>query len=251
MRTSHPPTTKGETVARAKRTDRAEARRRYRAEMAGEEGADETTDAVAASSAADAKPRPRSSSPQFSSPSGRIGMGAAFRQSIHPVNLREDLRALPWLAVHTKALWLPALITIVSAIAFTITAGSDFVTRFGFAYFVQTPAIGSVFLAGFLAPRASWLIGAIVGTIAAIAYSAVIAYVALGTADAQLARDAMLSSVFLSPVMGALFAAAAAWYRRFLQLSNPNRGRRAEAKRTGNDGRTRSGGASKPTSARR
>jgi hypothetical protein len=251
MRTSHPPTTKGETVARAKRTDRAEARRRYRAEMADVEGADESVDAVAASSSTDAKPRQRSGSPQFSSPSGRIGMGAAFRQSIHPVNLREDLRSLPWLAIHTKALWLPSLITIVSAIAFAITQGEDFITRFGFAYFVQTPAIGSVFLAGFLAPRASWLLGAIVGLIAAIAYSAVIASVALGTEQTGLARDAMLSSIFLSPVMGALFAAAAAWYRRFLQLSNPNRGRRAEAKRTGNDGRTRNSGASKPTSARR
>ena len=239
-------------MARAKRTDRAEARRRYRAEMADAEATEDVADDATATSA-DAKPSPRTTSPQFSSPSGRIGMGAAFRQSIHPVNLREDLAALPWLAVHSKALWLPSLITIVSAIAFTITAGSDFITRFGFAYFVQTPAIGSVFLAGFLAPRASWLIGAIVGLVAAIAYSAVIAFVALGTADATLARDAMASAFFLSPIMGALFAAAAAWYRRFLQLSNPNRGQRAAAKK-GNDGRTRNASdasKAKPSGARR
>jgi hypothetical protein len=41
--------------------------------------------------------------------------------------------------------------------------------------------------------------------------------------------------------MGAFFAAAAAWYRRFLQLSNPNR-RQQAAKPKANDGRTRSSG---------
>ena len=33
---------------------------------------------------------------------------------------------------------------------------------------------------------------------------------------------------------GALFAAAAAWYRRFLNLANPNRGRRPPARRPSN-----------------
>lgn len=178
-------------------------------------------------------------------------MAAAFRQSIHPVNLRDDIAALPWLAIHTKALWLPVLITIVSAIAFTITSGQDFVTRFMFAYFVQTPAIGGVFLAGFLAPRASWLLGIIVGLVAAVAYSAIILTVSTGTPDEALARDAIVSAFVLSPVMGALFAAGAAWYRRFLQLSNPNRGRRAAAtKKSNTDGRSRTAGSSK-ASARR
>ena len=238
-------------MARAKRTDRAEARRRHRAEMGITDEPDGTTQTAPGATTAQSA-RPKAPSPEFSSPSGRIGMGAAFKQSIHPVNVREDIAALPWLAVHTKALWLPILITIVSAVAFIFTSGNDFVTRFGFAYFVQTPAIGSVFLAGFLAPRASWLLGLIVGIVAAIAYSAVIAFVSVGTADAATGRDAMVSSLILSPIMGALFASAAAWYRRFLQLSNPNRGRRAAApKKTGNDGRTRSGGSAKQTSARR
>jgi len=188
---------------------------------------------------------PRSRDQRFSSPPGRLSMGTAFRQSIHPINLRDDLRSIPFLVLHTKAVWLPSLITIVSAIAFMITAGNDFVTRFGFAYFVQTPAIGSVFLAGFLAPRASWLVGVIVGIVAAFAYAAVIAIVALGTSEAAQAQEAMASAFILSPVMGGLFAAAAAWYRRFLQLSNPNRGRRAAPAKKGNDGRTRAAGTSK------
>ena len=36
------------------------------------------------------------------------------------------------------------------------------------------PAIGGVFIAGFLAPRASWLLGAIVGFVAAICYSVLV-----------------------------------------------------------------------------
>jgi hypothetical protein len=53
-------------------------------------------------------------------------------------------------------------------------------------------------------------------------------------------QDIALSAFLLSPVMGGLFASLAAWYRRFLTLTNPNRGRRQQqpAKRVG-DGRTR------------
>ena len=55
-----------------------------------------------------------------------------------------------------------------------VTGGKDVVTQFMFAYFIQTPAIGGVFLAGFLAPRASWLLGVIVGLVSAICYSIII-----------------------------------------------------------------------------
>jgi hypothetical protein len=112
-----------------------------------------------------------------------------------------------------------------------------------FAYFVQTPAIGGVFLAGFLAPRASWLLGVIVGLVAAVCYTLLILTVfgeATANAPEGIARDTITAAFTLSPVMGGLFAAAAAWYRRFLQLSNPNRGRQAQSTRRGPDGRSRS-----------
>jgi hypothetical protein len=41
-----------------------------------------------------------------------------------------------------------------------------------------------------------------------------------------------------SPPFGIFFAASAAWYRRFLRLSNPNRGRPQQPRR-GSDGRSR------------
>ena len=61
----------GETVARAKRTDRAEARRRYRAEMADADGVEEGVEGESPSGAAPTRPATK----QMSSPPGRIGIG--------------------------------------------------------------------------------------------------------------------------------------------------------------------------------
>jgi hypothetical protein len=65
------------------------------------------------------------------------------------------------------------------------------------------------------------------------------------------AAGAAISAFIYSPIMGAFFAAAAAWYRRFLALSSPNRNRKqsqAPKQRPG-DGRTR--GSSQKASAKR
>jgi hypothetical protein len=181
-----------------------------------------------------------------------MGLGEAFRRSFTPLDIRGDLRALPWIATRTKALWVPALITVAATVAFYITQGADIITRFAFAYFIQTPAIGGVFLAGFLAPRASWLLGIIIGLLSAACYSFLILTVFSAVAEAAptpgLAQDVILSAFFLSPALGMVFAAAAAWYRRFLGLSNPNRGRRQAAKPNRPDGKSRT---SPKASARR
>jgi hypothetical protein len=236
-------------VARAKRTasERAAARRRYRAasdpavlEAEGDEP--EEAPAGAARRPAQAA-RPTASSV-------RMGIGAALRASIHPLRVREDLAAFPSL-ITNKALWLPIVVTIASTAAVIATDGENAVTAILFAYFVQTPAIGGVFLAGFLAPRASWLLGAIVGVVAAFGYLAVLTIVpgALSTdsPNAAAIESIALSAFVMSPIMGALFASAAAWYRRFLSLTNPNRGRRPQQpqKRPG-DGRTRGSNAKAP-----
>ena len=238
-------------MARAKKTHRAEARRRYRVEQhLVDEEALEGDEAAPAPSAATRGSQPAAGA------RARPSIGAAFRGAFQPLDLRGDLAALPSIAIRSKALWLPLLLVVGSTIAFAITQGSDIVTQFMFAYFVQTPAIGGVFLAGFLAPRASWLLGLIVGLVSAICYSALILTVfsaVVATSQVQsLAQDAIISAFLLSPVMGAFFAAAAAWYRRFLNLTNPNRGRQAQqaARAQRPDGKTRSANAQK-ASARR
>jgi hypothetical protein len=229
----------GETVARAKRTARADARRRYRTEHG---LASDATDVEAPETADAAPPTAQRARRPEPVPSARVGIGTAFRQAFRPVDLRADLAALPSL-LRSKALWIPILLTAVSAVAFVIVRPQDrtdigaIVAVFMFQYFLQTPAIGGVFIAGFLAPRASWLLGVIVGLVSAAFYSYLGIAGYIGVASTVRVQDVIIAAFIMSPIMGALFASAAAWYRRFLQLSNPNRGRRAVAERA--DGRTR------------
>jgi hypothetical protein len=240
------------TVARAKRTARAEARRRYRAEHSLTDESELLDDEPATGTEADQ----RSAAAGRPAPGAvpRVGIFTAFRQAFRPLDLRADLAALPFLAVRTKALWLPILLVIGTTVALGLTNGRDVVTQFMFAYFVQTPAIGGVFLAGFLAPRASWLLGAIVGFVSGICYAILISalprFVEVTSTNPGEARDAIVAGLILSPIMGAFFAAAAAWYRRFLQLSNPNRGRRVQGKPRRGDGRARTAGSRKEPARR-
>ena len=215
-------------MARAKRTDRAEARRRYRAEMADAEGTAEGIEGEAPSGAAPARP----ASKQMSSPPGRLGIGAAFRQSIHPINVRADLKALPKLATD-KALCIPVAITVGSTVLVLATGATNFASALLYTYFIQSPAIGGVFLAGLPGPSRELAARRDHRAPLGPLLHGVIASGVLGAPSDAAVRDVVIAAFVLSPVLGGLFAAGAAWYRRFLQLSNPNRGRQAgsEARR--------------------
>ena len=236
-------------MARAKRTERAEARRRYRATLATDPLGEDADGADGVSSTGSSKDDKRSNAASGGKQGGgtpeRVGFLDAFRQSIRPVHVREDIASLPWIATHTKAIWLPALITVAATIATAATGATDMVTGLLFTYFVVFPAIGGVFIGGFLAPRASWLVGVVIGLISAACYVALGVSGKLPAPFAEQytvsAAGAAISAFIYSPVMGAFFAAAAAWYRRFLALSSPNRNRRASQtpKQRPGDGRTR------------
>lgn len=246
-------------MARAKRTDRADARRRYRNEQALA-----ATDPDEASPDIDAAPTATTSTTgrPTTAPAGdgRRSVGSAFREAFHPVDLRSDLRALPQLIRH-KALWIPVLLTLASLVLFIVirpegrTDLLSIITVFLFQYFIVTPAIGGVFIAGFLAPRASWLLGVLVGLVAATCYSFLVLTGYIGVAPtaetSALARDVVIAAFIMSPIVGAFFASTAAWYRRFLYLSNPNRGRRPAGAASRPDGKSRSGSTSQKAGARR
>ena len=246
-------------MARAKRTERAEARRRYRATLAADPLSGETEDADGASPPAAARSNASTTGKQASgTTTERVGFLDAFRQSIRPVHVREDIAALPWITVHTKAIWLPFLITVAATIATAVTGAKDMVTGLLFTYFVVFPAIGGVFIGGFLAPRASWLVGVVIGAVSALCYVALGVSGLLPTPFAEQftvnALGASVSAFIYSPIMGAFFAAAAAWYRRFLALSSPNRNRnrkpsQAPKQRPG-DGRTRTSSSQKAPAKR-
>jgi hypothetical protein len=253
MARTHPnETAPGESVARAKRTHRAEARRRYRSEQA---LTDQTADTELDGPETAAPPASRQAPAHTPA---RPSIGNAFRTAFRPLDARADLRALPRL-VRDKALWVPVILTLVSTALFIVvrpegrTDAIGVLTVFLYQYFVVTPAIGGVFIAGFLAKRASWLYGILVGLLAAACYSLLVLRGFVGTAPTtetqNLARDVVLASFTLSPIVGAFFASTAAWYRRFLYLSNPNRGRPRGAPQRP-DGRTRAA-ANQKAGARR
>jgi hypothetical protein len=247
--------TSGVTVARAKRTARADARRRYRAEQAPVDTiTDEQPDAPSAQPA-------RVGTGTQPAPEARRGIAAAFREAFHPLDVRSDLRTFPTTA-RNKALWIPILLTLISTALFIArppTSTSDWmglITSFLFQYFIVTPGIGAAFIAGFLAPRASWLLGAIVGVVSAVCYSflGLGGYIPVAAGAPQpVAQNVVLAAFTIGPILGAFFASAAAWYRRFLLLNNPNRGR---ARRQANaarrpDGRSRAASAGQKAGVRR
>ncbi len=227
-------------MARAKRTARADARRRHRAERGLPDELLDIEAEDAAASTVDHSRRPTTGQ------TARVGIATAFRQAFRPLDVRGDLQALPSIALRSKALWVPLLLTLLSTVAFIALrpeGKSDIASTiavFLFQYFLATPAIGGVFIAGFLAPRASWLLGVIVGLVSAACYAflGLAGYVNVpSTVDS---RDVVVAAFVMSPIVGAFFASSAAWYRRFLQLSNPNRGRGQQAARR-TDGRSRGG----------
>ena len=236
-------------MARAKRTARAAARRRYRAEQDQVESLDALEPSTTATPTRAQRPAPPDSG-------ARRSIGAAFREAFRPLDVRADIRLLPQL-VRQRAFWLPALLALASTFLaavvhpFRSTAPNSALegalvqlTLFLFQYFIVTPGIGAVFIAGFLAPRASWLIGALVGLVTAACYSflGVGGFITAAADQPQpVIRDVVTAAFALSPILGAFFASAAAWYRRFLTLSNPNRGRPRQSANAGRrpDGRTR------------
>lgn len=223
-------------MARAKQTGRAEARRKYRqaqvavdgdeTELEDEEVAEEPARGARGARPARASATARATPP----PSGRVGFTGAFRAAYHPAHLREDLQALPTL-LRSRALLL-ALGSLVAGVAiawyFRNYTGGLFALQLVVA---PGSALLPQLIAGFFAPRASYLLGLIVGLAQGILFMLLINLslsgngpLILGDAFTQASYDRALQTSFLEgPVTSMLFAAAAAWYRRFLALSSPRR----------------------------
>src|SRR6185503_16686537 len=109
--------------------------------------------------------RPQPSRARSSAPAGpppRPSIVAAFRGSFRPLDVRADIRALPAITLRSKSVWVPVLLTVISAAAL-VALPTEVIAALLFQYFVFTPPVASIFLAGFLAPRASYLTGAIAG----------------------------------------------------------------------------------------
>lgn len=213
-------------MARAKQTARSEARRRYR--QASSQPADVDTAALdsgarPASGAAKATPRPNDRpSP---TPSGRPGFMSAVRGAYHPAHIREDLATLPKALTHWSFLAAVGLVLVGAIVAFLFPGytGSAFAWEL---LVLPGSALAPQLVAGFFAKRSSYLLGLIIGLVQGIVFVIFLTQFAsrLGTTlpSEQLSNLLVLSFV-TGPISGTLFAAAAAWYRRFLALSSPRR----------------------------
>jgi hypothetical protein len=255
-------------VPRAKRTDRdrAEARRRYRASLAdplegddldaGEEGASPSA-AAGTGSAGRAKAAGTSQPPATARPS----IATAFRSSFRPIDWRGDVRALPML-IRDKSFFVPVILSGASVAALPIL-GVNALTSAFYQYFSFTAPLGTAFVAGFFAPRASWLVGMLAG-LASVGFQALAFSVgpfgglfdsfldASGQPLTRAAAESLILTQALLPgvPLSGFFAAAAAWYKRFLGRANPNRARPAQGGRRP-DGKQPKRNEARPILARR
>lgn len=177
-------------MARAKRTDRAEARRKYRAylqaqeeagvEVSAGEGPIESAPAASGKSARgpERKPQP------VIQPGQRMGLFAAARAAYRQPHYLDDLRNIRELVFGTKAIW-PVVLVCVVAGAYTV-AGIDksgktndpIIPSLVTFLFAPVPLLPPM-LAGFLAPRSTWLAGMLASLIATLTLVGVIALTAL------------------------------------------------------------------------
>lgn len=212
-------------MARAKRTQRADARRRYRQTVAGDPedvGLDDGEPTTAA-----AAPRVTSAGRKAGpSTAGRqMGFTDAMRAAWHRPDVRADIAVLPSLLL-TRWFLIPLALVLVGIVG-VIVFPTNYVSGLLFQLMVLPPAMAPVFIVGFFAKRASYLLGFLIAVVDVIGY-ALFVYLALpalapNATPTQSSQELVLSALAIGPLSGIFFASGAAWYRRFLTLSGRQR----------------------------
>jgi hypothetical protein len=238
-------------VARAKQTARAEARRRYRlANRLEDEAAPNELGSPASDADAGESVRARratsqaAAAPANSTAAARPSFGSSFRAAYHPANIRADLALLPQL-LRTRAFLGAAGLVLGGAVVFAAFPGYS-LSSLLFQTLTYPPAMAPIFVVGFFAPRASYLLGLIVGVLDALVYVAIVVLLVQANETpltASSGASLLAQALFTGIVSGAVFSSAAAWYRRFLTLSSPRRA--APAKGGSGRGATKTKAASR------
>jgi hypothetical protein len=149
-------------------------------------------------------------------------------------NIREDLRILPEMFRTRRLLWVPFImlaVTFVVALLWIqgiLPADLGWLVSLAVELLLRPTGLFVFFIGGFLAPRASYLVGAILGIIDGILW-ALLGFLVPGstvTADGQLVTTGAALTVadaivfiLVATVVGILAASFAAWYRNFLRSS--------------------------------
>jgi hypothetical protein len=191
-------------LARAKNTSRAEARKRtrdaQRAELAENEALDDQLD----EQTEDAQPdRPR----MFQMP-----------------NVREDLRALPSIFRSRPLVWLPFGLVLIGFFLNLLYWGMPAELRpiagLYISFFFVPQGLFAYFIGGFIAPRASYLVGGLLGLMSGSLYGIALMTTLPPDLDVVLRAEAQsiaMSSPFSGMILGTLAGGFAAWYRNFLR----------------------------------
>ena len=220
-------------MARAKNTHRASARRRYRDQVR----VNELSDGVDANNLDDGADE---ATEEESAPASRGGIASMFSRP----NVREDIRALPGMFRTKKLMWLPFAILLGSFLivgglqAGLVPIGVGSALGIAYALVLQPSALFVPFIGGFLAPRGSYLIGAMIGFTQAVLVSLLLVLRTVREAKLESvppgwttgttsAADLTTSDLFSSLVsvfvvcllFGTVAAAFASWYRNFLRNS--------------------------------
>ena len=198
-------------MARAKNTSRAEARKRTRdaqraelAEFADDELDDHLEDAQPA------EPRPRPS--MFQMP-----------------NVLADIRAVPSTFRSRRIVWVPFILVLVGFVLALTIYGFPAEFQPWIALYLQfffvPQGLFAYFIAGFVAPRGSYLVGGLLGIMSGAMYG--IALVATLPPDTDVVARAEIQSVamsspFTGAILGTFAGGFAAWYRNFLRGMQQN-----------------------------
>ena len=222
-------------MARAKRTDRAEARRRYRAETAvddvdsnGEDSGEDSGESAASGDRAPSEGAGRGSKAagrgktggSAARPTARMPLFAAFRLAYQVADVRSDLRALPSL-IRGRSFLIPGALTLASIVVALVSLNSaNVVASLLVTLFLGPLPIGSIYAAGVLAPRAAYLMGAIAAFVGTLGLIAVVMIGTTSTTARPAAADIIYALVFYS-IFGAVIGAGLGFYRRLLRHLNP------------------------------
>ena len=235
-------------MARAKRTDRAEARRRYRASQATVEAASEEQDEAQEADAV------ASGGASARSPKRGAGRSSLFSTlDIHFPDFRGDVAALPVVLRTTPLLWLAfglGLLSIILAGVLPLTgdaanpAPGDALTSLAVQFLIQFPTTS--LLGGFAAPRAAYLFGIGLGLLQGIALTLLLVRV-YAIADKPAPPDLIVTNGLFLVVQGTIFAALASWYRRWLRsMSARNAAARAQREKQQRREAKRPAGGTRP-----
>ena len=199
-------------LARAKNTSRADARRRTRETQRAELAAEAPDDIE---STPDEQSAPQQRPPLFKMP-----------------NIREDARALPEMFRTKRLMWVPLLLFAAGFLLVLVYPGLPSPLGDGAVLYLQfffvPPALFTFFIAGFVAPRASYLVGLVYGLLAGVVWSVgylVTGALASGSTTTPPPDNPVLVSANLflfGLVYGTLGAAFAGWYRDFLRRMQEN-----------------------------